>query len=111
VRQRGRGAGRAVVTGVRAVRSTIASAVWLVAVVCALVLAAAALMVALRMNQQNDLVSLVIDGARRLDFGRLKTFTGKDAATKAALVDWGVAALIYLVVGKVLDRIIRPRRL
>jgi hypothetical protein len=99
-----------VAAGIRAVRSTVASAVWLVAVVCALVLAVAALLVALRMNQQNDLVSLVLDTARRLDFGRLKTFTGKDAAIKAALVDWGVAALVYLVLGKVLDRLIRPRR-
>lgn len=108
IRDRGRGAGQTVLAGVRTVRSTVASAVWLAAVVCALILALAALLVALRMNQQNDLVSLVLDGARRLDFGSLKTFTGKDAAVKAALVDWGVPALVYLVVGKILDRIIRP---
>ena len=108
MRQRRRGAGRAVVAGTRAVRSAVASTVWLVAVACALVLAFGALLVALRMNQQNDLVSLVLDGARRLDFGTLKTFTGKDAAAKAALVDWGVAAVIYLVIGGVLDRVIRP---
>jgi hypothetical protein len=108
VRERRRGAGAAVATGVRTVRSTIASAVWLVAVVCALILAVGALFVALRMNQQNDLVSLVLGYARRLDFGNLKTFTGKDAAVKAALVDWGVAALVYLVVGRILDRVIRP---
>jgi hypothetical protein len=108
VRDRRRGAGRAVVAGVRAVRSAVATAVWVVAVVCALVLALGALVVALRMNQGNDLVSLVLDGARRLDFGRLKTFTGQDAAVKAALVDWGVAAVVYLVVGRILDRLIRP---
>jgi hypothetical protein len=108
VRDRRRGAGRAVVTGVRAVRSAVATAIWVVAVVCALVLALGALVVALRMNQSNDAVSLVLDGARRLDFGRLKTFTGKDAAVKAALVDWGVAAVVYLVVGRILDRLIRP---
>jgi hypothetical protein len=108
VRDRRRGAGRAVVAGVRAVRSAVATAIWVVAVVCALVLALGALVVALRMNQGNDLVSLVLDGARRLDFGRLKTFTGQDAAVKAALVDWGVAAVVYLVVGRILDRLIRP---
>ena len=108
VRDRRRGAGRAVVAGVRAVRSAVATAIWVVAVVCALVLALGALVVALRMNQGNDLVSLVLDGARRLDFGRLKTFTGQDAAVKAALVDWGVAAVVYLVVGRLLDRLIRP---
>jgi hypothetical protein len=108
VRDRRRGAGRAVVAGVRAVRSAVATAIWVVAVVCALVLALGALVVALRMNQGNDLVSLVLDGARRLDFGRLKTFTGQDAAVKAALVDWGVAAVVYLVVGRILDRLTRP---
>jgi anti-sigma-K factor RskA len=108
VRDRRRGATRAVVAGVRAVRSAVATAIWVVAVVCALILALGALVVALRMNQSNEVVSLVLDGARRLDLGRLKTFTGKDAAVKAALVDWGVAAVVYLVVGRILDRLIRP---
>lgn len=100
--------GRKVVAGANAVRSRIASLVWLVAVVCALFLAVGALMVALKMNQDNAIVAFVLDGAEKLDLGDFKEFTGKDAAVKSALTNWGIAAVIYLVAGKVLDRIIRP---
>ncbi|QNN55102.1 hypothetical protein H9L09_16090 [Nocardioides mesophilus] len=90
-----------------------ASLVWLVAVVCALFLAVGALLVALKANQDNSIVKFVLDGADALDgpFSRdngIFTFDGKDAATKSALVNWGLAAVAYLVIGKILDRVIRP---
>jgi hypothetical protein len=97
-----------VVAGTNAVRSLVASVVWLAAVVCALFLAVGALVVALKMNQDNPIVGFVVDGAEKLDFGELKTFSGKNAAVKGALTNWGIAAIVYLVAGKVLDRIIRP---
>jgi hypothetical protein len=97
-----------VLAGANVVRSRIASLVWLVAVVCALFLAVGALLVALKMNQDNAIVAFVIDGAEKLDFGEFKTFTGKNADVKGALTNWGIAAMIYLLVGKVLDRVIRP---
>ena len=100
--------GQKMVAGVNVVRSRIASLVWLVAVVCALFLAVGALLVALKMNQANPIVSFVLDTAAKLDFGTFKDFTGKGAATKEALTNWGIAAVIYLVAGKVLDRVIRP---
>ena len=103
-----RHSGKKVVAGVNVVRSRIASLVWLVAVICALFLAVGALLVALKMNQANPIVSFILDMANRLDFGTFKDFTGKGAATKEALTNWGIAAVIYLVAGKVLDRIIRP---
>lgn len=90
------------------VRTKVASLVWLVAVVCALFLAVGALMVALNMNQDNAIVGFVTDVAHKIDFGDFKTFHGKNAEVKAALTNWGIAAVIYLVIGKVLDRIIRP---
>jgi hypothetical protein len=93
---------------IAAVRSRLASVVWLVAVVCALFLAVGALLVALKMNQDNPIVGFVIDGAKKLDFGEFKKFEGKNARVQAALVNWGIAAVIYLLIGKVLDRIIRP---
>jgi len=89
-------------------RGRVATLVWLAAVVCALFLAVGALVIALKMNQHNDIVSFVTDVAGKLDFGDFKNFHGADAATKSALVNWGIAAVIYLVIGKVLDRIIRP---
>ena len=107
-KKKDRQVGKKVVAGTNAIRSRIASVVWLVAVVCALFLAVGALMVALGMNQDNAIVAFVLDGARKLDFGTFKDFTGKSAATKEALTNWGIAAVIYLVIGKVLDRIIRP---
>ena len=95
-------------TGGRDVRDKIASVVWLAAVVCALFLAVGALMVALKMNPDNAIVAFVLDVADVLDLGEFKEFDGKNAAVKSALTNWGIAAVIYLVIGKVLDRIIRP---
>jgi hypothetical protein len=95
-------------TGARSVRSKIASVVWLVAVVCALFLAVGALLVALKMNPDNAIVAFVLDGADLLDLGVFKEFDGKNAVVKEALTNWGIAAVIYLVVGKILDRVIRP---
>ena len=109
-----RGTGKKVAAGANLVRSRLASLVWLVAVVCALFLAVGALLIALKANQDNAIVSFVLDVADRLDLGVFSreqgifTFSGKDAATKDALVNWGIAAIAYLVAGKVLDRIIRP---
>jgi hypothetical protein len=95
-------------SGGRDARSKIASAVWLAAVVCALFLAVGALLVALKMNPDNAIVAFILDGADLLDLGEFKQFDGKNEAVKAALTNWGIAAVIYLVVGKVLEGIIRP---
>ena len=105
---RRRPSGQAVRGAVATVRSRVAALVWLAAVVCALFLAVGALVVALKMNQRNDIVSFITDVAGKLDFGDFKKFHGANAATKSALVNWGIAAVIYLVIGKVLDRLIRP---
>ena len=82
-----RGTGKKVAAGANLVRSRLASLVWLVAVVCALFLAVGALLIALKANQDNAIVSFVLDVADRLDldvFSReqgIFTFVGKDAAT------------------------------
>ncbi len=99
---------------VRAVRLRLAQVVWLAAVVCALFLAVAALLVALDANPDNALVKLVLDVADALDLGVFDpdkgvfTFDGADADTKNALVNWGLAAIAYLVVGRIVERIARP---
>ena len=109
-----RGTGKKVAAGANLVRSRLASLVWLVAVVCALFLAVGALLIALKANQDNAIVAFVLHVADRLDLGVFSreqgifTFDGKNAETKNALVNWGIAAIAYLVAGKVLDRIIRP---
>jgi hypothetical protein len=102
---------------VATVRSRIAQGVWLLCVLAALVLAVGALCIALKANQDNNLVKFVIDGADKLDFGVFSR--GKDgvahwkgntdaAHTKNALVNWGLAAVVWLVGGKVLERFVRP---
>ena len=97
-----------------AVRSKIATVVWLAAVVCALFLAVGALLIALKANEDNTIVSFVISTAEKLDGpfslqDGIFTFPAdEDGRVKSALTNWGIAAVVYLVIGKILDRIIRP---
>ena len=113
--RRDRGASVAKVkAGAAAVRSRIATVVWLVAVVCALFLAVGALLIALKANADNSIVSFVLSGAEALDGpfsledGIFTFADNEDGRVKSALVNWGIAAVVYLVVGKILDRVIRP---
>ena len=99
---------------VATMRLRIAQVVWLAFVVCALFLAVGALCVALGANRDNSLVSFVLDGADAVDLGvfsrdnGIKEFTGGDADTKNALFNWGLGAVAWLVVGRLLERVIRP---
>lgn len=83
-------------------------------VVCALFLAIGALLVALDANPSNSLVSFVKDGADLVDLGAFDRrdgifkFDGSNADVKNALVNWGLGAIVWLVVGRILDRLVRP---
>ena len=96
------------------VRTRVAQVVWLLFVVAALFLAIGALFIALDFNRDNALVAFVLDGADFFDldiFSRtdgIKQFSGEGAETKNALLNWGIAAVAYLVVGRILERLIRP---
>ena len=105
------------------IRSLAATTIWLIAVLCALILAVGALLVALQLNRDNPIVDFVLNMANAIDFGVFKDFqpdppknpskaeiqdAKQSAETKSVMVNWGLAAVIYLVVGKVLDRVIRP---
>ena len=96
------------------VRLRLAQLIWIAAALCALVLAVGALLIALDANRDNALVKLVLDTANVLDlevFSRhngIFTFDGGDAATKNALANWGLGAIAYLVVGRLLERVVRP---
>ena len=98
---------------VNEIRNRIAQAVWWVAVAFALVLVAAALLIALGGNDGNALVDFVKQTADRLDFdvfdrsNGVFDFEGENAATKNAVVNYGLAALVWLVAGKILSGIIR----
>jgi hypothetical protein len=100
--------------GSDAVRSRLAAVVWLVAVVCALFLAVGALLIALKANEDNTIVELILAGADSLDgpfslTDGIFTFADTDdGRVKSALTNWGIAAVVYLVVGKIADRVVRP---
>ena len=99
---------------IAAIRSRLGQLIWLVCVVCALFLAIGALLVALDANPSNSLVSFVKDGADFVDLGAFDRrdgifkFDGSNADVKNALVNWGLGAIVWLVVGRILDRLVRP---
>lgn len=100
-------ADKQVKTASDAFRNRIAAVVWLIAVLAALILAVGALLIALDANADNAMVGWVFDAAKRIDWFFWKIFEMKDR-TKNHLVNWGLAAVSYLIVGRIADRIIRP---
>jgi hypothetical protein len=101
-------------TTVAQVRTRVAQVVWLFFVVAAVFLAVGALCIALGFEKDNPLVEFFIAGANFFDlniFSRnngIKDFTGSNADVKNALFNWGLGAIMWLIVGKILERIIRP---
>lgn len=92
---------------VRKLRDLVATAVLTVAVLAALVLALGAVLVGLKANVDNPIVSGVLDLANRLDgpFADIFTFS---SVIKQTLVNWGIAAAVYLIAGRLIERVIRP---
>jgi hypothetical protein len=96
------------------VRTVVAQLVWVACSVAALFLALGALFIAFDANTDNALVRFVLDVADALDLGvfdrddGIKQWTSSNAETKNALFNWGLAALVWLIAGRVLDRLIRP---
>lgn len=96
------------------VRARVAQLIWLACAVCALFLALGALLVALKANHDNALVTFVLDAADAVDLGvfsredGIKQFGGDGADVKNALFNWGLGAVAWLILGRVLDRILRP---
>ena len=96
------------------VRMIVARVVWAVFVVCASVLAIAALLIAVDAEPSNPFVELVLDLAASVDLGifslenPIKEFDGKNGETTTALFNYGLGAVAYLVVGRLLERVIRP---
>ena len=105
---RARAALTAAGTGIKRARNVVASIVWLVAVLCAAILAVGALFTALsQTNESNEIVQWVLARGEALvgPFGDLFKL---ETAKNTILVNWGIAAVAYLVVGKIAERIIRP---
>ena len=105
---KGRTASSTANQGLDRVRNRVASVVWLVAVLCAVVLALGALFTALsQTNDSNEIVTWVL--ARGADLaGPFGDLFKLETAKNTLLVNWGIAALAYLLAGKLVERLIRP---
>ncbi|MCW2853513.1 MAG: hypothetical protein JWM84_3177 [Nocardioides sp.] len=95
-------------------RLTVARVLWALFVLAASVLAVAALLIALDAERSNPLVELVLDLADGVDLGvfdldnPIKRFTGENGETTTALFNYGIGAVVYLVAGRLVDRLVRP---
>jgi hypothetical protein len=96
------------------IRAALAQLIWLVCALAALLLAVGALLIALDANRSNALVDVVLQAADYADldvFSRqdgIKRFRGEGAEVKNALLNWGLGAVAWLVVGRLLERIVKP---
>ena len=96
------------------VRTRVAQVVWLLFVIAALFLAVGALLIAIGAEKGNPLVGFLLDGARVFDLdiftlrNGIKEFKGGSAETKNALFNWGLGAVAWLIVGRIVERVIRP---
>jgi hypothetical protein len=95
-------------------RLTLARVLWALFVLGASILAVAALLIAVDAERTNPLVELVLDLADGIDLGifdldnPIKRFTGENGGTTTALFNYGIGAVVYLVVGRLVDRLVRP---
>jgi hypothetical protein len=96
------------------IRARLAQLIWLACALAALLLAVGALLIALDANRSNELVEFVLDAADYVDLGvfsrqdGIKQFRGSGADVKNALFNWGLGAIAWLVVGRILDKIVKP---
>lgn len=95
-------------------RVVAARLIWLVFVVCASVLAVAALLIAVEAEPDNPLVELVLNLADGVDLGvfdldnPIKRFEGDNGETTTALFNYGIGAVVYLVLGRLIEQLVRP---
>ncbi|GAA0600579.1 hypothetical protein GCM10009534_38700 [Kribbella sandramycini] len=94
--------------GVRKLRNLLASLIWLIAVLAAALLALGALFTALdQTNQSNEIVRWVLERGHDL-VGPFRDLFRLETAKNTLLVNWGIAALVYLIAGKIIEKFVRP---
>jgi hypothetical protein len=104
---------RSAALSVARVRGMVSRALWVVCLTLALILAAAAFSYALDANDKNELVQLVRNLADTFDLGffdldkPVKEFKNPNSDVKTALFNYGIAAVVYLIVGRFLERLVR----
>ncbi len=98
------------------IRDTMAKILRVVFLFFAVALALGAFLVAAQDNvsQDNELVKFVLNIADAIDgpFSRtdgIFDFDGKNGDVKDAVVNWGIAAIVYLAIGRYLQRLLAPK--
>ena len=97
-----------------AVRAVLSAAFWAAAVASALIFAVAAVLIALRADASNSVVHGVIRTAGLLGMGAfspydgLFDFGGDWGRQKTGVANCALGAVVYLFVGGVIARVLRP---
>lgn len=101
-------------SGVNRLRTLLGQIVWIVCLLGAAALLLGTAVVVLEANTRNALVEGVLKAADWADLGvfsrtaGIKQFTGENALIKNAFVNWGLGAIVWLVVGRIARRILTP---
>ncbi|TMM08420.1 MAG: hypothetical protein E6G00_12480 [Actinobacteria bacterium] len=104
-RRSGPGAGAVVAGAATGTINLVARLLWLAAALVALVIVAGIALVALKANMGNSIVSSIHDAARSLasPFGQIFHPKGH---TLAIAINWGIAAIVYLFVARLIVRLL-----
>jgi hypothetical protein len=100
--------------GITRLRTLLAEIAWLSCLLAATALLLGAVLVVLDANTRNALVVAVLRAADWADLGvfsrtaGVKQFSGDNAVVKNTVTNWGLAAVAWLVVGRVARRILTP---
>lgn len=98
----------------RAVRAVLSTLVWALAVACALIFTATALVIAFRADPSQAVVRSLLRSADVLGFdvfspyAGIAQFEGEWGRVKTGMANCGLGALVFLLVGGVASRILRP---
>jgi hypothetical protein len=88
-------------------RATLARVIGAIASIVALILIVGIALVLLKANQGNDIVGAIRDAASWLA-GPFEGMFSFDKQRTETAVNWGLAAVVWLVVGRLLARLIAP---
>ncbi|MER7071358.1 hypothetical protein [Terrabacter sp. NPDC000476] len=98
--------------GLQHLRRLLGTLAWTACLLAAAALLLGTLLVAAQANTRNALVAAVLHAADWADLGvfsrgaGIKHFTGAGSAVKNALVNWGLGAVAWLVVGRLARRVL-----
>lgn len=101
-------------SGIARLPTVLGELVWFACLLAATALLLGAVLVVLEANTRNALVEAVLRAADWADVGvfsrdaGVKQFTGDGAVVKNTVVNWGLGAVAWLVVGRVARRILTP---